>query len=67
MKILNFKVTLEPDEKSGYIVTCPAIPGCYSQGETIDEALKNIRETIELCLEDMKSHKEISPAYTLTS
>ena len=43
MKVYDFKVILEPDEKSGYVVTCPSLSGCYSQGETIDEALSNIR------------------------
>jgi predicted RNase H-like HicB family nuclease len=39
--------------EDGYIVAeCPVIPGCISQGRTRDEALKNIREAIELCLEN---------------
>jgi len=52
---------LEPDEESGgYVVTCPSIPGCYSQGDTVDEAIANIKEAILLCLEDMASqHQEI--------
>ena len=53
MKAYNFKVILEPDETGGYIVICPSIPGCYSQGETVQEAMDNIREAIELCLEDI--------------
>jgi len=54
MKVYDFKVLLEPDEEvGGYVVTCPALPGCYSQGETVEDALANIREAIELCLEDM--------------
>lgn len=54
MKVYDFKVLLEPDEEvGGYVVTCPTLPGCYSQGETVEEALANIREAIELCLEDM--------------
>lgn len=61
MKILDFKVILEPDETGGYVVSCPAIPGCYSQGNTVEESLKNIKEAIELCLEDMKFHKEKLP------
>ena len=48
MKAYNFKVILEPDEIGGYIVICPSIPGCYSQGETVQEAMDNIREAIEL-------------------
>jgi len=58
----DFKVVLEPDaESGGYVVKCPSLPGCYSQGETIDEALANIKEAIELCLEDMKAHNERIP------
>lgn len=61
MKVLDFKVILEPDKTGGYVVICPSIPGCYSEGHTVEEALKNIKEAIELCLEDMKSHKERLP------
>ncbi|GEM_PF-1627963 len=46
-----FPVIVQKDAKKGYWVSCPVISGCYSQGETIDEALKNIREAIELCLD----------------
>jgi antitoxin HicB len=52
MKIEDFKVFLEPDEDGGYVVVCPSLPGCYSQGESVEDALANIREAIELCLED---------------
>jgi predicted RNase H-like HicB family nuclease len=53
MQVYEFKVLLEPDEEAGgYVVTCPSLPGCYSQGETVEEAMSNIREAIELCLED---------------
>jgi hypothetical protein len=50
--LTDFKVLLEPDETGGYVATCPSLPGCYSQGDTVDGALDNIREAIELCLED---------------
>ncbi len=58
MTIYDFKVILEPDETGGYVVTCPSLPGCYSQGETIDEALENIKEAILLCIEDMEANGE---------
>jgi len=48
---LSRQVIIEPDEMGGYTVSCPSLPGCHSQGETIDEALKNIREAIELYIE----------------
>src|SRR6266704_1068459 len=62
MTTRDFKVFLEPDEDyGGYVVVCPSIPGCYSQGKTVSEALANIREAIELCLEDMESRGEEIP------
>ncbi len=48
---MKFTVILEPEEDGGYSVVCPAIPGCVSQGDSLDEALSNIREAILLCLE----------------
>jgi antitoxin HicB len=62
MNALDFKVFLERDETyGGYVVRCPSIQGCYSQGKTVEEALANIREAIELCLEDMESRGEPLP------
>ncbi|MGB7062514.1 MAG: type II toxin-antitoxin system HicB family antitoxin [Candidatus Zixiibacteriota bacterium] len=54
MKTYDFKVILELDEGGGYVISCPSLPGCYSQGET-PEAMENIKEAIGLCLEDMES------------
>lgn len=48
---LSRQVIIEPDETGGYVVSCPSLPGCHSQGETIDEVLANIREAIELYIE----------------
>jgi predicted RNase H-like HicB family nuclease len=48
----HFPVVVEQDEDGVYIVTCPAFRGCHSHGRTIDEAMANIREAIELCLEE---------------
>ncbi len=62
MTTRDFKVFLEPDEGyGGYVVVCPSIPGCYSQGKTVPEALANIREAIDLCIEDMESRGEEIP------
>nr|WP_218969824.1 type II toxin-antitoxin system HicB family antitoxin [Thermodesulfatator atlanticus] len=47
-------IIIEQDEDGYYIVSCPVFKGCHSYGKTIDEALKNIREVIELCLEEEK-------------
>jgi predicted RNase H-like HicB family nuclease len=48
---MKFQVTLDRDEDGVWVVECPAIPGCVSQGDTRAEALQNIREAIRLCLE----------------
>jgi antitoxin HicB len=61
MATMDFKVVLEPDLEGGYVIHCPSLPGCYSQGATIDEAMANIREAIELCIEDMRAHGEPLP------
>jgi predicted RNase H-like HicB family nuclease len=59
LKVYDFKIMLEPDEESGsYVVTCPSLSGCYSQGDTVDDALTNIKEAILLCLEDMESQNQ---------
>lgn len=48
---LEFIVVIEPDEEDGgYIVHCPTLKGCWSQGETVDEALVNITDAIVGCL-----------------
>ena len=48
---MKFNVTVDRDEDGVWIVQCPAVPGCVSQGQTKSEALENIKEAIALCLE----------------
>ena len=48
---MKLTVTLDRDEDGMWVVECPAIPGCVSQGKTKSEALENIKEAIQLCLE----------------
>ena len=48
---MKLMVTIDRDEDGVWIVECPSIPGCVSQGDTKDEAIANIREAIELCIE----------------
>jgi len=54
---MNFKVVLQEAEEGGYIVSCPALPGCHSQGESMDEALENIKEAIAGCLESLAEER----------
>lgn len=51
---MRVKVVLEASEEGGYTVYVPSLPGCISEGETVEEALKNIREAIELYLEPVE-------------
>ena len=53
---------VEKDEDGFYVVECPLFEGCYSQGKTLDEALKNIREVIDLVMRE-KSSQEILKSY----
>jgi predicted RNase H-like HicB family nuclease len=48
---MRYTVILEKGQQEGYVVVCPALPGCVSQGRTRREALKNIREAVEVYIE----------------
>ena len=48
---MRITVTIDRDEDGVWVAECPSIPGCVSQGHTKDEALANMREAIELCIE----------------
>jgi len=50
-KTSNYTVIIERDEDGIYVAKVPDIPGCYSQGKTVEEAVKRVREAIQVCLE----------------
>lgn len=52
---MRYTVVLERESDGGYVVSVPALPGCVSQGDNRDEALANIREAIELYVEDCRA------------
>ncbi|XGV96222.1 MAG: type II toxin-antitoxin system HicB family antitoxin [Leptolyngbya sp. BL-A-14] len=54
MKPKAFYVVIERDEDSIYVGEVPQLKACYSQGETIDELMQNIREVIEMCLDELE-------------
>ncbi len=56
---MKMTVTIDRDEDGVWVVECPAIPGCVSQGHTKDEALANIRESIALCI-DVRAKEGLS-------
>ncbi len=62
IKNTQLPLIVEKDEKGFYAVGCPVFEGCYSQGKTLDEALKNIREVIDLILEE-KENRIILSSY----
>jgi predicted RNase H-like HicB family nuclease len=57
---MKLKVVLEPSEDGGFTVFVPALPGCISEGESKEEAIKNIREAIELYLEPVEGDLTLS-------
>ena len=54
MQTYKFRVVVEQDADSVYVVSVPALKGCYSQGDTVDEALENVRDAIRLHIEARK-------------
>ncbi len=60
--MLKYTVILVPEEDGGYSVEVPALPGCYTQGETREEAITMAKEAIELYLASSKAHGEPIPA-----
>lgn len=57
---MKFRVVLEPSDEGGYTVYVPALPGCISEGDTVEEAMRNIREAIELYLEPVEDDFVVS-------
>ena len=53
-------VFVEKDEDGFYIVECPLFKGCFTQGKTMDQALKNIKEVIELVIEEKDAQKVLN-------
>ncbi len=51
-RTLHLPILVEQDEDNFYIVSCPGFKGCHSYGATIDEALSNIKEVIDMCVEE---------------
>ena len=58
----KYLVYIQPAEEGGYIVSCPALPGCVTQGETTEAALEMIRDAIEGYIESLHAHGEPVPS-----
>jgi predicted RNase H-like HicB family nuclease len=64
MEAYRLQVVIEIDEDGKYVASCPALQGCYTQGDTFEEALENIHDVIEMCLEELKEeNREIDLRY----
>ncbi|MEX0786766.1 MAG: type II toxin-antitoxin system HicB family antitoxin [Dehalococcoidia bacterium] len=58
---MEYSVVLHDAEEGGYWVEVPALPGCYSQGESVDDALEHVREAISLYLETLREEGKDIP------
>lgn len=50
----RLQVVVEVDEDGKYVASCPALQGCYTQGDTFEEALVNIQDVIGMCLDELR-------------
>ena len=66
MRQLTLPIVVESDA-DGYFVSCPSLQGCYSQGDTYEEALENIKDAIRLHLEDRLAAGEEIPEHVAVS
>jgi predicted RNase H-like HicB family nuclease len=64
IKTLSYSVYYEAADEGGFVAIVPALPGCHTQGETLEEAEQNIREAIELYLDSLAAHGERLPEET---
>jgi len=58
---MKLKVILEPSAEGGYTIIVPSLPGCISEGETKEEALANVQESVELYLETVEDDSDYAP------
>jgi antitoxin HicB len=61
MKQYTYRILLSKEPEGGFTVTVPMLPGCITYGETMDEAIGNAKEAVELYLESLTAHGEPIP------
>lgn len=61
LKTLSYSIFYEQDSEGGLVAFVPALPGCHTQGETLEETEQNVKEAITLYLESLLAHKEPIP------
>jgi predicted RNase H-like HicB family nuclease len=62
---MQYTAIFEAEPDGGYHASCPSLPGCHSEGETLDEAVANLREAITVYLESLRAHGEPFPVEDL--
>jgi antitoxin HicB len=62
--MLRYTVILEPEAGGGYSIHCPGLPGCHSQGKTVEQSLSNIREAMLLVVDVLRDNKKTVPGET---
>lgn len=60
-KILKYTVIFEPAEEGGYVVSVPALPGCVTEGDTLEEAMEMVKDAISGYIASLKKHGESIP------
>ena len=58
---MKYRILIRQDEDGMYVAECPALPGCISQGKDREDALKNIKEAIQGCIESLRKRNEPIP------
>jgi predicted RNase H-like HicB family nuclease len=58
MKHYQFTIIVQRDEEGNYLAICPALQGCYAEGETADEAVSFLKDVVQLHIEDRRSNNE---------
>ena len=58
---MRYTALFEADAGGGFHAFCPALPGCHSEGDTLDEAIANLREAMGVYIESLRAHGESVP------
>jgi len=64
LRVANYHAIFEPAKEGGYNVSFPSFPGCFTFGETFEEAHEHARDVLELWLEEMKAQRLSIPSHT---
>lgn len=60
-KVLKYTVIFEPAEEGGYVVSVPALPGCITEGDTLEEAMEMVKDAISGYIASLRKHNEPIP------